>query len=179
MTLGGSLTHLSSFQSDNLGNSRSQGGEISFQINPRRSLQMTAEYTYNPTAVLSLNGSSEVLAPLQVGQALFRRPKNSGAYNVTWRHGHLMLNTNAYIRGPVLDIEPNYGTFACTLGMPCMFTNKGYFRMDGGFSYSLPHGVEMYGRMSNMLNQKYEEVFGYPSLPFNFIAGVRWTFPGR
>jgi len=179
VTLGGSLTNLSSFASDNLGNSRAQGAEISFQIHPTRSLQMSAEYTLNNTVILALNGSSQVLAPLQVGQQLFRRPRNSGAYNVTWRHGNLMLNTNAYIRGPVLDIEPNYGTYACTLGMPCLFTNKGYVRVDGGFSYRLPAGVEIYGRLDNMLDQKYEEVFGYPSLPFNFLTGLRISFPGR
>jgi outer membrane receptor protein involved in Fe transport len=179
VTLGGSLTNLSSFASDNLGNSRAQGGEISFQVHPIKSLQMSAEYTRDGTAVLSLNGSSLVLAPLQVGQQLFRRPRNSGAYNVTWRHGNLMLNTHAYIRGPVLDIEPNYGTYACSLGLPCLFTNKGYVRVDGGFSYRLPRGVELYGRLDNMFDQKYEEVFGYPSLPFNFLAGVRFSFPGR
>jgi outer membrane cobalamin receptor len=179
VTLGGSLTNLSSFASDNLGHSRAQGAEISFQIHPTRSLQMSAEYTRDDTAILALNGSSQVLAPLQVGQQLLRRPRNSGAYNLTWRHGPLMLNTNAYIRGPVLDIEPNYGTYACTLGLPCLFTNKGYVRVDGGFSYRLPRGVEIYGRLDNLLDQKYEEVFGYPSLPFNFLAGVRFSFAGR
>ena len=109
VTLGGSLTNLSSFTSGNLGNSRAQGVEISFQVHPIRSLQMSAEFTRDGTAVLSLNGSSLALAPLQVGQQLIGQPRNSGAYNLTWRHGNLMLNTNAYIRGSVLDVEPNYG----------------------------------------------------------------------
>ena len=140
VTLGGSLTNLSSFISDNLGNSRAQGAEISFQVHPIRSLQMSVEYTRDGTAVLSLNGSSLALAPLQVGQQLIRQPRNSGAYNLTWRHGNLMLNTNAYIRGPVLDVEPNYGLGACALGLPCLFPDKGYARVDGGFSYRLPRG---------------------------------------
>ncbi len=67
VTLGGSLTNLSSFISDNLGNSRAQGGEVSFQIHPIRSLQMSVEYTRDDTAVLSLNGSSLALAPLASG----------------------------------------------------------------------------------------------------------------
>jgi len=29
------------------------------------------------------------------------------------------------------------------------------------------------------LDQKYEEVLGYPSLPLNFLAGFRISFPGR
>ena len=180
VTLGGSLTNLSSFTSGNLGNSRAQGAEISFQVHPVRSLQMSVEYTLDKTEVLSLDGTSLALAPLQVGQQLILQPRNSGAYNVTWRHGKLMLNTNAYIRGTALDVEPNYGLGACSFfELPCLFQDKGYFRMDGGFSYRLPKGVEIYGRMDNMLDRKYEQVLGYPSLPFNFLAGVRCSFPMR
>jgi outer membrane cobalamin receptor len=180
VTLGGSLTNLSSFSSGNLGNSRAQGAEISFQVHPIRSLQMSVEYTLDKTEVLSLDGTSLALAPLQVGQQLILQPRNSGAYNVTWRHGNLMLNTNAYIRGTALDVEPNYGLGACSFfALPCLFQDKGYFRMDGGFSYRLPKGVEIYGRMDNMLDKKYEEVLGYPALPFNFLAGVRYSFPMR
>jgi outer membrane cobalamin receptor len=180
VTLGGSLTNLSSFTSGNLGNSRAQGAEISFQVHPIRSLQMSVEYTLDKTEVLSLDGSSLALAPLRVGQQLIGQPRNSGAYNLTWRHGNLMLNTNAYIRGSVLDVEPNDGLGACSyFDLPCLFPDKGYVRMDGGFSYRLPRGVEIYGRLDNMLDKKYEEVLGYPSLPFNFLAGIRYSFPTR
>jgi outer membrane cobalamin receptor len=179
VTLGGSLTNLSSFVSDNLGNSRAQGGEVSFQVHPIRSLQISVEYTRDDTAVLSLDGSSLALAPLQVGQELIGQPRNSGGYNLTWRHGNLMLNTNAYIRGQVLNVEPNYGLGACELDLPCLFPDSGYARVDGGFSYRLPAGVELYGRLGNMLDRKYEEVLGYPALPFDFLAGVRINIPVR
>jgi outer membrane receptor protein involved in Fe transport len=179
VTLGGSLTNLSSFVSGNLGNSRAQGGEISFQVHPIKSLAMSVEYTRDDTAVLSLDGSSLALAPLQVGQQLIGQPRSSAGYNLTWRHGNLMLNTNTYLRGSVLDVEPNYGLGACALDLPCLFPDKGYARVDGGFSYRLPRGVEIYGRLDNILNQKYEEVLGYPSLPFNFLAGIRLSFPAR
>ncbi len=175
----GSLTNLSSFTSDNLGNSRAQGAEVSFHVHPIRSLSMSVEYTLDATEVLSLNGASVALAPLQVGQQLLLQPRHSAGYNLTWRHGNLMLNTNAYIRGSALDVEPNDGLYACDLGLPCLFSDKGYVRMDGGFSYRLPKGVEIYGRLDNMLDQKYEEVLGYPSLPFNVLAGVRFSFPMR
>ncbi|MBZ5668163.1 MAG: TonB-dependent receptor [Acidobacteriia bacterium] len=179
VTLGGSLTNLSTFVSDNLGNSRAQGMELSFRIHPMRSLQMSAEYSLDNTAILALTGSTQVTAPFHVGQELFRRPRNSGAYNLTWHRGRLTLNTNAQIRGPVLDIEPNLGTYACTIGLPCLFANKEYIRADGGFSYRLPHGVEIYGRLDNFLNRKYEEVLGYPALPLNFLAGVKFSLPAE
>jgi outer membrane receptor protein involved in Fe transport len=179
VVLGGSLTHLSSFTSDNLGNSRAQGMEVTFRVQPLRSLQMNGEYSLVATSLLALEGSSAALAPFRVGQPLLRRPRNSGFFNVTWRHGRLTLNADAYAQGSMLDIEPNLGTFACVLGMPCFFNNKGYTRADGGFSYRLPKGLELYGRLNNFLNQKYEEVFGFPALRLNFVAGVKFDFPAE
>jgi outer membrane receptor protein involved in Fe transport len=173
--LGGLL--LSTFHSDNLGNSRAQGLEASFRLRPTRSLQVSGEYTLLGTAILTLDGSSLVQAPFHVGQELTRRPKNSGGFNITWQRGRLMLNTNAYLRGQTLDTEPNLGVGACSLGLPCLFTNKGYEVLNGGFSYRLTHGLEIYGHLNNLLDQKYEEVLGYPALPLNFLAGVKFTFP--
>ncbi len=176
VVLGGSLTNLSSFVSDNLGNARAQGMEVSFRLQPTPSLQISGEYTLLSSSILALTGSSQVQAPFHVGQQLFRRPRQSGGYNIIWQRGRLMLNTNATIRGSVLDLEPNLGTFACTLGLQCVFTNKGFIRADSGFSFRVSPRVEVYGRLNNFLNQKYEESFGYPSLRLNFLVGVRFAF---
>jgi hypothetical protein len=89
----------------------------------------------------------------------------------------LMLNSNASIRGAVLDLEPNLGSFACTLGFQCLFRNSGYVDANAGFAYQLPRGVKIYGRLNNFLNQKYEESFGFPALRLNFIAGIKFSIP--
>jgi outer membrane receptor protein involved in Fe transport len=73
-----------------------------------------------------------------------------------------------------LDVDPTLGLSACP-SMRCFFDNKGYTRADVGFSYRMPHGIEIYGRLNNFLNQKYEEVFGYPSLHLNFLAGMKFS----
>ena len=179
VTLGGSLANLSSFTSDNLGNSRAQGMEFSFRLQPVRSVQLNGTYTLDATSILALEGTNVALSPFQVGQPLIRRPKNSGFFNATWTHRRLALNSAVYVRGATLDIEPNLGTFACVLGMPCFFSTHGYTRADGGFSYRLPRGLEFYGRLNNFLNQKYEESFGFPALHLNFLAGVKFTFPAE
>ncbi len=180
VVLGGSLTNLSTFISGNLGNARADGMELSFRMQPTRALQMSAEYTLLDTSILALNGSFLVATPFYVGQPLLRRPRHSTAYNVTWQRGRWMLNTNAYIRGATLDLEPNLGVYACTgLSLPCLFTNPRYVLADGGFSYRLRHGVEIYGRLNNFLDRRYEESFGYPALPLNFLAGVKLTFPAE
>jgi outer membrane receptor protein involved in Fe transport len=88
-----------------------------------------------------------------------------------------MLNMNGTIRGAVLDVEPNDGTFACELGLTCLFRNPGYELLNAGFAYQLPKGIEIYGRLNNFLNQKYEEAFGFPALRLNFMAGVKLDLP--
>lgn len=179
VVLGGSFTNLSTFTSANLGNSRAQGAETSLRLRPARSLEVAAEYTRLDTSILAVEGTSLTLSPFHVGQPLIRRPKNSAFYKVTWRHGRLMLNADSVIRGSVLDLEPNDGTLACELGLPCLFTSRGYVRADAGFAYHLPHGVELYGRLNNFLNRKYEESFGFPALHLDFLAGARFNFPAE
>ncbi len=173
VTLGGSLQNLSSFTSDNLANSRAQGAEVSFRVQISRSLELAGEYTRLNTAILALDGATIANSPFRVGQPLVRRPRNSAGYNVTWHHRRLMLNLNGYVRGPVLDVEPNLGASGG------FFRNKGYVLANGGFAYELPRGVELYGRLNNFLNQKYEESFGFPALHLNFLAGVKFRFPAE
>jgi len=184
VVLGGSLTNLSTFMSANLANSRGQGMEASFRLQPTRALEVGGEYTLLDASILALDGTTLAQFPFRVGQPLLRRPHHSGASNITWRHGRLTLNTHAYIRGAVLDLEPNLGTFACTPppvgpGLPCLFTNPRYFLANGGFSYRLPRGLEIYGRLNNFLDRRYEESMGYPALPLNFLAGVKFSFPAE
>jgi outer membrane receptor protein involved in Fe transport len=179
VTLGGSMTNLSSYHSANLKNSRAQGLEASIRMQPVRSLEIGGQYTYLDSSILALDGASTANAPFQVGQRLLRRPRNSASCNVTYRYRNLTLNTNAYIRGTTLDVDPSYGLSACSFGMPCFFDNKGYTRADAGFSYRMPHGVEIYGKVNNLLNRKYEEVFGYPAMHANFMAGMKFAFPAE
>ncbi len=173
--LGGSLTNLSTFMTANLGNARAQGVELSARVRPTSSVRLETGYTFMPTEILALDGSNQALAPFQVGQPLLRRPRNYGYYTVAWTHRRLTLDNDAYWRGQILDLEPNYGTYACELGLPCLFENKGYVRLDGGFSYRVHKGLEVYGQIYNLLDRHYEEVLGYPALPLNFMAGIRFN----
>jgi len=173
VVLGGSLRNLSSFISDNLANARARGVEISVRLRPLRSLDLTTNYTRLDSSILALDGSALSQSPFEVGQPLIRRPRHSGSLNATWHRGRLMLNLNGYWRTQVLDVEPNFGAFGG------LFPNKGYFLANTGFAYRLPRGVELYGRLDNFLNRKYEEALGFPALHLNFLTGVRITFPAE
>jgi outer membrane cobalamin receptor len=184
VVLGGSLTNLSSFVSANLGNAQAQGLEASVRVRPTAALRLEGGYTFMPTSILALDGANQALAPFAVGQPLIRQPRTSGFYSLAWAHRRLTLETSSYVRGHDLDIEPNLGTYACEPaplgpGLPCLFENKGYVKMDGGFSYRVHRGLELYGRLYNVLDRHYEEVFGYPALPLNFAVGFRLTLPAE
>lgn len=168
--LGGSLSALSHFQSDNIANSRAQGVEFSAQVRPARRVFLTGSYTYLDTAILSLNGASNAVpAPFTAGQELLRRPAHSGALTASWSRGKLSANLGAYFRGSVLDVEPSYGASAG------LFQNPGYANVGINLNYSLGRGLTAYGNLRNALNDRYEEVFGFPSPRLNFVAGVKWS----
>jgi len=173
------------FDSENIGRSRAYGIETSIRVRPVRSLELSGSYTWDNTAILALAGfPGTVIDPYAVGEPLVRRPRSAAGFNATWTHDRLMLNMNGTIRGAVLDIEPNEGTFACelidpatNLPYPCLFKNHGYQLLNAGFAYKLPKGIEIYGHINNFLNQRYEEAFGFPSLRLNFISGFKIDLP--
>jgi outer membrane receptor protein involved in Fe transport len=175
VSLGGSLAHLSSYHSDNLSNSKAQGGEFSLRIQPGRGVSLVGSYTFLDSEILSLNGSSN-LAPqyFAVGQPLLRRPRHSGTVVATFARGRLSANVTGYFRGTVLDVEPNYGAFAG------LFYNPGFANFGLNVNYAVAPGLTLYGNLRNALNWHYEEAFGFPSPFLNFVSGVKWTFsPSR
>lgn len=170
VSLGGSLTRLSSFQSDNLANSRAQGLELSARLRPIRSVSIQATYTYLKSEILSLTGFAN-LAPnhFQVGQELLRRPANSGAVVATYAAGRWTANVTGYFRGTALDVEPNFGASAG------FYRNPGYADVGINLNYHAGRGLTLYGNLRNALNRSYEEAFGFPALKLNFVAGMKWS----
>lgn len=173
VTIGTAFAGPNSFDSENIANSRAYGIETNLRLQPLRSLQITAEYTWLNTAYLALDGFTTVQPPFVVGDSFLRQPRSSAGYNITWTHRRLTLNMNASIRGAALDLEPNDGTFACEFEPQCLFRNPGYVDANAGFSFRLPLGAELFGQLNNFPNQKYEESFGFPALRLNFMAGLR------
>ena len=169
VSLGGSLAQLSSYQSDNLANSRAQGLEFAARLRPARHVSVDGSYTYLKTEILSLNGSSG-LAPkyFRVSQELIRRPAHSGAVVSTFSWGRVTAGVSGYFRGEVLDVEPNLGAGGG------LFRNGGYANVAVNLNCRVGEGVSVYGNLRNALNRRYEEAFGYPAPLLNFVAGVKW-----
>ena len=81
----------------------------------------------------------------------------------------MAADVSGYFRGRALYEEPNYGASSG------LFWNSGFANVGLNMNYVLGKGVTAYGNLRNALNRQYEEVFGYPSLKLNFVAGMKWT----
>ncbi len=169
VSLGGSLSSLGHYKTDNISNARAQGVELSARLRPARWMRVEGWYTWLGSQVLALNGSNG-LAPayFQVGQDLVRRPAHTGAIVSTFTWQRWSANVTGSFRGSVLDVEPNYGASSG------LYKNGGYANVGVNLNYHLGRGCTLYGSLRNALNQRYEEAFGYPSPLLNFVAGMKW-----
>jgi len=51
-----------------------------------------------------------------------------------------------------------------------------YLLVTAAASYKLNSGLEIYGRVENVLNEDYEEIFGFETAGLAAYAGLRWKF---
>jgi outer membrane cobalamin receptor len=171
VSLGGSLATLGHYSTGNLANARTEGIETTAQLRPARWLSIDASYTWLQTKALALSGSSGLVqAYYYLGQPLFRRPRNSGTFVASVRHGNLTVNLTGYWRGHTLDVEPNFGASAGR------FINAGYQNVGVNVNLRVSRNLTAYSNVRNAFNQRYEEVFGYPAPLLNVVAGLKWSF---
>ena len=52
-------------------------------------------------------------------------------------------------------------------------------RVDLGGWYEVRPRITLYANVENALDRRYNEVVGYPALPVNFRAGVRFRVGGE
>jgi vitamin B12 transporter len=144
---------------------RARGGNFSGEARIAHWLSTSANYTYDSTRTISAPTDPADLDPNYLpGSRLLRRPVNSG--NVAINAGLWKMNWNldGYFTGKRFDY--NY---------PGQVVNPGYARFDLAASYNVSHGVSFYGRIANLANKKYQEVYGYPALGREFRIGVKYT----
>jgi len=117
-------------------------------------LSASASYTYLDTEDES------------TGEELLRRPRHSGslAFGCDFtRLSAMLVLQHAGARADVTDLFP-YGNV----------TNQARTTADLTLRW-VAGDLVPYVRVENLTDERYEEVFGYPSMPRRFTAGVRYT----
>lgn len=142
------------------GESQRDGIEVSGRIIIVDGLSVGAAYTYLDAR--EEDGAEEV-----------RRAPHSGRadLNYAFASGKGNFNLAAVYNGRMLDLAFS----------PITFTSQRlaldeYWLVTAAASYEVAPGVELFGRVENLLDQDYEEVFGYNSAGVAAYAGVRFTY---
>ncbi|HVW11607.1 MAG TPA: TonB-dependent receptor [Bryobacteraceae bacterium] len=170
VSLGGSLSLLGQYSTGNLANALTEGIETTMQVRPARWLSLDASYTWLQTEALALSGSSDLVqADYYLGQPLFRRPRNSGTFVASVHEGRVTANLTGYWRSHTLDVEPNYGA------SEGRFWNPGYQNVGLNVNVRVVHNLTAYANLRNALDQRYEEIYGFPAPLLNVVAGLKWS----
>lgn len=135
---------------DNIRRSRATGVEATLGLNPTETLSVRASYTY----VDAENRDT--------GRALARRPKSSlsALIDYRWPFG---LSTGATLT----MIGDSFDNAANTRSL------DGYALVDLRASLPLGRNVELYGRVENLFDERYQTVFRYGTPGRAAYAGVR------
>jgi vitamin B12 transporter len=125
-------------------------------------------YTWLGTELLSVDGlGGTAPSPFTVGDPLLRRPRHQGSLDLSFAAARVTAFGAVTSRSRVLDLEPNFGSFGG------LFFTPGFAVLDVGASVPLTRRIEVFGRVGNLTDRRYEEILGFPAIGRNGIVGVR------
>lgn len=142
------------------GESKRDGVEVSARLVIMEGVTVGAAYTY-------LNARESD------GQEEVRRPPHSGRadLNYAFDGGKGNFNLAAVYNGQMQDL----GFSAITFSSERVALDS-YWLVSAAASYQLGQGVEIFGRVENLLDEDYEEVFGFNTAGVAAYAGMRFKF---
>jgi iron complex outermembrane receptor protein/vitamin B12 transporter len=169
---------------------RAQGVETELEYR-WHSLNARGGYTYLDAVVQHSLSSAAVYnpnlpgipigayAPL-VGARPFRRAPHTGYAAVDLTRPRWILSVSGTFVGERDDsTEATDENFGNTLLLPNRNLLAGYQRIDLTAKYQVNSVLSLIAGAQNLLNEHYQEAYGYPTLPFTFRAGVRLTIGGE
>ncbi len=157
----------------NVNRSMAHGAEFELRGRFTSHLQFDSSYSYTSTQILEAplctpaNFCDPILA---AGSPLLRRPKHSGTLLLTYVGSRWGANLGGSFIGRRPDSD--------FLGLGITHA-AGYARADLGGWYAFHPRVTAYLNVENALDRRYNEVVGYPALPINFRAGLRFRLGGE
>jgi vitamin B12 transporter len=144
------------------GKSKRQGVELTAIGILSDSLSLNAAYTY--TDSVESGGAGGYKDEI-------RRARHTASLNLAWQvMDNLHINTNAQYNGSQTDVFfPPWPTPSETV------TLADYTLLNVNANYSASEKLSIYLRLDNLLDDNYEEVFGYQTLGLGASLGVRFS----
>ena len=152
----------------NVNKAFAQGAELDLRAKLRSRLLLDAAYTY--TSSQYLDNPAPIDPTYNPGQPLLRRPKHSATALLSYFGSRWGANLGTSFVGRRSDSD--------FLGFGINHA-AGYVRADLGGWYAVTSRVTTYLNVENAFDRRYNEVVGYPALPINFRAGVRFRIGGE
>ena len=149
-----------SFTPENVGHARTYGVETSVSWQVLTNLTARASYTW-------LEAEN-----LDTGMELLRRPEHSASLNLNWIIcPKFEADANAAFIGRRADSYFNSTTFTTT-----PVSDSSYTKLDLALRWHVQKHLEVFARAENLLNEQYQEAYGYPALGRGVYGGLRAQF---
>lgn len=158
VSVGRALADASRYRTDNISNARARGVELVAAVRPAPAVEATVTYTFLDTAILAVDGlAGQAPPPFSPGDALLRRPRHQAALDLVLRRGRVSGFARVGARGRMRDVEPTFGASGG------LFDTPGYVVTDAGATVAIGGGLELFGRVTNLFDRRYEATLGYPA----------------
>lgn len=146
------------------GASERQGVETQISLKPMDGLTLTGSYTYTESEQPDTTNPKKDLQEI-------RRPRHAAGFNAAYAfaQGKGSINLGVVYNGVMKDVRPFVGE---------RLTLDDYLLVRLSGSYKLSDQVTLFGRVENLLNENYEEVFSFTAAPIAAYGGVKVTFGG-
>lgn len=145
------------------GVSKRQGIEIGATLDLMNGFSATASYTYTHATEQTVAGGPRL--------AEIRRPEHSGSIGAAYR----FYDDRARIFGEV-SFNGQMEDLAYVPSLPPRVTLASSTVVNIGGSFKFTEHLEAYGRVDNLLDADYEEVFGYNTPGLTAFFGLKGTF---
>ena len=151
-------------------------------ISRREGIEASARIALTPSLVLS-GAYTHLIATDATGQREIRRPRDSARADLFWRfHGGRGIASLGVLYNGAMDdtafrIDGYFGGFPFTT--PVRTTLADYWLVNASAKYEVLPGVEVFGRVENLLDERYFEIYGFATAGAAAWGGVRLTWGGE
>jgi vitamin B12 transporter len=150
------------FRTININKAESKGVEFYFILNPVKGISMKGNFTYTDAKDRSENSANKDLP-------LLRRPKLKAAYGINYSFlGKANVNAEVIFIGKRDDMDFSQSPAE-------RVELKNYTLINLAASYNILSFLQIYGRVENLFNTDYEEVFGFGTPGLSGYAGIKLT----
>ncbi len=139
----------------NIAKAKTEGAEIFASVRPIEDLTIGASYTYTDTE------------DKKTGKRFLRRPPHKGSLNLNYR---FLNKGNASLDLIYVGKRDDWAPY------PKRGEVGGYTLVNLAASYDIFKNIQVFGRIENLFDRKYEEVWGYGTAGFSLFGGIKMSF---